>query len=106
MDEVGVERRSSDRRSSRGGGRRLTDRPSRSDRVPACPACHKTDTALIAGEADGGWWFVCLVCDHLWDQRQQFVSAGLEPPLRDDSRLAAASSAARAIALFAALKWW
>jgi hypothetical protein len=25
--------------------------------------------ASLAGEADGGWWFVCMACDHLWDQR-------------------------------------
>jgi hypothetical protein len=26
--------------------------------------------ARLAGEAEGGWRFVCLACDHLWDQRQ------------------------------------
>jgi hypothetical protein len=24
---------------------------------------------MLAGESDGGWWFVCAACDHLWDER-------------------------------------
>jgi len=26
---------------------------------------------VTAGESEDGWWFVCLACDHLWDQRQR-----------------------------------
>ena len=59
-----------DRRASRRGGRRLTDLPGRPFYQPTCPTCHETCTAVLAGESDGGWWFVCLSCDYLWDQRQ------------------------------------
>ena len=47
----------------------MTDLPVDSTSVPACPICRKAGVALLAGEAEGGWWFVCLACDHLWDQR-------------------------------------
>jgi len=65
-----IERRHSpDRRSSCGGGRRMTDLHSRQSDSPACPKCRERGVALQAGESDGGWWFVCLACDHLWDER-------------------------------------
>jgi hypothetical protein len=70
MLEIATERRLSDRRASRGGGRRSTDPPSCPSDLPVCPACRKPGVALPAGESDGGWWFVCVVCDLLWDQRQ------------------------------------
>lgn len=70
MQEIAMERRTSNRRSSRGGGRRAIDPPSGLTRVPMCPTCGKVDVALLAGEAEGGWWFVCLGCDYLWNQRQ------------------------------------
>jgi hypothetical protein len=31
----------------------------------------KDGTAVTAGESEDGWWFVCLTCDHLWDQRRR-----------------------------------
>jgi hypothetical protein len=65
-----TDRRTSSRRSSRGSGRRATDHPEPLTSVPCCPACRKPDVAVPAGEAEGGWWFVCLHCDHMWDQRQ------------------------------------
>jgi hypothetical protein len=26
------------------------------------------------GEADGGWWFVCGHCDHLWNERERLMN--------------------------------
>ena len=63
-------RRGSDRRSSLGGGRRAADLGSRILELPECPMCRESGVSTLAGESDGGWWFVCLACDHLWDQRQ------------------------------------
>jgi hypothetical protein len=70
MSQTAVSRRTSTRRSSRGSGRRATDQPKPTPSAPYCPACRKPDVAWLAGEAEGGWWFVCLECDHMWDQRQ------------------------------------
>lgn len=70
MLEITTERRLSNRRSPSGGGRRATDPPGRPSDLPTCPVCRKTGVALLAGESDGGWWFVCVACDHLWDQRR------------------------------------
>ena len=64
-----TERRMQDRRSGRDGGRRTTDGPPHPVGSPRCPACHRNTVALQAGEADGGWWFVCDACDHMWDER-------------------------------------
>jgi hypothetical protein len=70
MPECLTERRQqTDRRSPARGGRRVTDRVDRRSDLPACPTCRERDSALMAGESDGGWWFVCLACDYLWDQR-------------------------------------
>jgi hypothetical protein len=69
MMQIEPERRVCDRRSPRGGGRRAADRANRPFKVPACPICQELGVAVLAGESDGGWWFVCLACDHLWDQR-------------------------------------
>jgi len=70
MLEISTERRHSpDRRSSCGGGRRATDIQSRPSDPPTCRKCHMPGVAMLAGESDGGWWFVCLACDHLWDER-------------------------------------
>jgi hypothetical protein len=71
---VPSKRRLTDRRSSRGGGRRATDSPTRASEVPACPTCRQPGVAVLAGESEGGWWFVCLSCDHLWDQRLETAS--------------------------------
>lgn len=68
LDTV-TERRLSDRRHSRGAGRRVTDPARGPSASPPCPTCRKSGVSLLAGESDGGWWFVCLSCDHLWDQR-------------------------------------
>lgn len=70
MLQITPERRGADRRSPRGGGRRATDLTSRPLERPACPMCRESGRAALAGESDGGWWFVCLACDHLWDQRR------------------------------------
>jgi hypothetical protein len=69
MLQIPSERRASDRRSTC-GGRRATDLASRILELPPCPMCRESGAAELAGESDGGWWFVCLACDHLWDQRQ------------------------------------
>jgi hypothetical protein len=26
---------------------------------------------VLVAETEGGWWFLCENCDHVWDQRQQ-----------------------------------
>ena len=70
MLEIPTERRSSNRRVARDGGRRATDPPGRLSAQPVCPRCHQSGVASLAGESEGGWWFVCLDCDHLWNQRQ------------------------------------
>jgi hypothetical protein len=69
MRQTEIDRRTRDRRRARGGGRRLSDSPSSAASSPACPNCRKTAVAVQAGEAEGGWWFVCADCDHMWDQR-------------------------------------
>jgi hypothetical protein len=71
MPIIAADCRISNRRgSSRGGGRRVTDVPTGSASVPTCPNCREAGVAFLAGEAEGGWWFVCLACDYLWNQRQ------------------------------------
>jgi hypothetical protein len=76
---IQAEQRVRDRRCVRAGGRRASDRPARPVDSPRCPACQSTRSALQAGEADGGWWFVCLACDHMWDERARVPL--LEPTL-------------------------
>ena len=80
MRKTEIDRRTRDRRRARGGGRRLSDSPSGAASAPACPNCQKSGVALPAGEAEGGWWFVCSECDHMWDQR----SVGTEDTRRED----------------------
>lgn len=81
MQEIAADRRRCNRRSSRGGGRRVIDPPAGPTGVSTCPTCHKADVALLAGEAEGGWWFVCLGCDDLWNQRH------LASPTRSDPQV-------------------
>ena len=69
MLEIVVERRFSNRRS-RGGGRRATDSQDVFADTPTCPRCRTPGVASLAGESEGGWWHLCLACDHLWDRRQ------------------------------------
>ncbi len=69
MTRTEGERRMMDRRLIRDGGRLFTDGPPHPMDSPRCPACHKDTPALQAGEADGGWWFVCVACDHMWNHR-------------------------------------
>jgi len=69
MNRTEADRRVRDRRVIRDGGRRFTDGPPHPMDSPRCPACQRDTPALQAGEADGGWWFVCLACDHMWDER-------------------------------------
>ena len=71
MPTIETNRRTLSRCASRAGGRRATDRPSGDSDPPTCPKCHTGGVAVVAGEAEGGWWFVCLACDHLWDERQR-----------------------------------
>jgi hypothetical protein len=66
-----TEQRVRDRRFSRAGGRRFNDGPARPVGSTRCPACLTTCAALQAGEAEGGWWFVCVACDHMWDERMR-----------------------------------
>ena len=68
------ERRQRDRRAHARGGRRLTDRAACAPGQPTCPFCNGGDVASEVGEADGGWWFVCGDCDHLWNERESLVS--------------------------------
>lgn len=63
------ERSLPDRRYGRDGGRRFSDSLPRRVTSPLCPVCSMAGAALQAGEADGGWWFVCGECDHMWDER-------------------------------------
>ena len=70
MLKVSTERRLSNRRTGRAGGRRTTDPPDMSADTPECPRCRRPGVASLAGESEGGWWYVCLACDHLWDRRQ------------------------------------
>ena len=71
MNSQAEQRNVRDRRSARFGGRRASDWPSLSVEPPNCPACLRTSTAVLAGEAEGGWWWVCVACDHLWDERSR-----------------------------------
>ena len=68
MQQLFIDNRISSRRSAREGGRRAIDRPVSASTRPVCPGCGQSST-ILAGEADGGWWFVCDSCDNLWDQR-------------------------------------
>ena len=68
MPHVTVDRRISSRRTGRQGGRRATDQPITSTTTPVCSRCGHS-AAILAGEAEGGWWFVCDACDHMWNQR-------------------------------------
>ena len=71
MQTIDADRRTVNRRAFRASGRRRND-PAPSPAIPpTCPGCLKDRTAVTAGESEGGWWFVCLDCDHLWDQRQR-----------------------------------
>ena len=38
----------------------------------SCPSCGSV--ASEVGESEGGWWFVCGHCDHLWNERERLVS--------------------------------
>lgn len=76
MPMIETDRRTIARRGFRAGGRRTTDGSAALESLPICPACKTSGVALLAGEAEGGWWFVCLACDHLWDQRQEACAAG------------------------------
>ena len=68
MQQITDDRRISSRRNGRHGGRRATDQPVNSLTIPVCPCCGLAST-ILAGEAEGGWWFLCDSCDHLWNQR-------------------------------------
>jgi hypothetical protein len=77
------ERSFRDRRRGRAGGRRLSDAPPRPPNSPQCPVCLTGGAALQVGEADGGWWFVCEACDHMWDERARaatLTTAGAGEP--------------------------
>src|SRR6516165_5548272 len=73
-----IDRRLSNRRRSSGGGRRSTDLQARPLDSPTCTCCRASGVAALAGESDGGWWFVCLACDALWDQRHVIRRRSLE----------------------------
>jgi ribosomal protein L37AE/L43A len=67
------ERRQRDRRGHSRGGRRVTDTAAYAHSQPSCPSCKAEEMANEASEADGGWWFVCGHCDHLWNERERLV---------------------------------
>jgi hypothetical protein len=77
--------------------------------TPACPNCTKRSTARLAGESDGGWWFVCLVCDFMWDQRQcigrtgdaAIVGHSVQRSSRMRTRILATAGVGAAV-----LAWW
>jgi hypothetical protein len=71
MTSLTPERRHRERRGCLRGGRRATDVASAELTLPACPSCGRLDVAQEAGTAEGGWWFVCRDCDHLWDERER-----------------------------------
>jgi hypothetical protein len=105
MQQIVVDRRVSNRRTDRPGGRRSTDHPVESSSSPDCPCCGHHAT-ILAGESEGGWWFVCESCDHLWDQRLvgnraselEVASAETRSRLEDPQSRSRLSSAA--------LSWW
>jgi uncharacterized Zn ribbon protein len=65
------ERRQRDRRAHSRGGRRVTDRAAHAHSQLSCPSCKAEEMANEVSEADGGWWFVCDTCDHLWNERER-----------------------------------
>jgi hypothetical protein len=69
MGQVSQERRRADRRTDARGGRRVTDRAASPITAQFCPVCG--GIANDVGESEGGWWFVCLDCDHLWNERER-----------------------------------
>jgi hypothetical protein len=69
MIPLSRERRQGERRAHARGGRRATDRAGSSITAQSCPSC--SSVANEVGEADGGWWFVCEGCDHLWNERER-----------------------------------
>jgi len=78
------ERRQRDRRGHSRGGRRVTDSAACAPRQQACPACNAEGGAYEVGEADGGWWFVCGDCDHLWNERERLLRD--RPPAHADTK--------------------
>lgn len=110
MQEIAADRRTLNRRSSRGGGRRKIDPPTGPTGVPTCPTCRKADVALLAGEAEGGWWFVCLGCDYLWNQRHLASPTLSDPrvlPRNDVDASDTPDSPAESARLSATLMlWW
>ena len=105
MQQITVDRRVSSRRSARSGGRRSTDRQISSTATPVCPCCGQHDTVL-AGEAEGGWWFVCDTCDHLWDQRRVRTDAAPEILVNSSNRGIRAEPRTASWLSSAALTWW
>jgi hypothetical protein len=69
MIPLSRERRHGQRRADARGGRRATDRAGSSITAQSCPFCGSV--ANEVGESDGGWWFVCESCDHLWNERER-----------------------------------
>jgi hypothetical protein len=76
MGKSDADRRLANRRGLSRGGRRVTDPRPKVGEPPSCPKCSGTATATEAGAAEGGWWFVCGACDHLWDERARQAGTG------------------------------
>ena len=97
MKESVVDRRTSTRRAGRAGGRRATDVPAAGTALPDCPKCRRAGIAMLAGEAEGGWWFVCFGCDHLWDQRRRACSSATDATAELLAGVGARDAAGRAL---------
>jgi hypothetical protein len=80
MGSFSQDRRRVERRTQARGGRRAKDRAG-SAIAPSCPSCG--GVANEVGESEGGWWFVCPDCDHLWNERER--RNGLTSPSRFSS---------------------
>jgi hypothetical protein len=79
------ERRLGERRSRQRGGRRAADAVGTAS-AARCPSCE--EMANDVGESDGGWWFVCGCCDHLWNERERFENRPPAAMLRETQQSA------------------
>lgn len=105
MEQITVDRRITTRRNGRQGGRRTTDRAASPASIAICPRC-RHDATILAGEAEGGWWFVCDSCDNLWDQRLAAKRPPVELEVASPRRTSRLERASGSRLSNAALSWW